>query len=416
MTEHPTTYPTSFPAQAKRLIDVVAAADAAVRAGIPADRWLAKHFKANRALGSKTRRLISDCVFAFFRWRGWIFANEDYEAALIRVRRHEPSLDHPLLDYIEHERAAEVPSPLASAGDPDKLAPDWLAGTLTGPGESDFFTRYVQSLQQRPPTWLRVAADEAGTTYARLEAAGFTITPWPGRLGTAACPQAISREQLRGPAGQPTIEIQDLASQCVGWLCAPTPRTRWWDMCAGSGGKSLLLAESVGTEGYVLATDTRSTALDEGKRRLSRHPQLKQRVEFTSFAPDQPASGGSAADWDGVLVDAPCSGTGTWSRSPDARWRTAPDAIPRAAETQARLLDIAAAAVRPGGRLVYSVCTATAHETTAQVQAFAKRHPDFVPMDMIHPLTGDTARGELWIHPWMGPCGGMFVAQWQRSA
>ena len=116
-----------------------------------------------------------------------------------------------------------------------------------------------------------------------------------------------------------------------------------------------------------------------------------------------------------MLLDAPCSGIGTWPRNPDARWRTRPQQIMEAAERQARLLDICAARVRPGGCLVYAVCTLTREETELAVRRFLASRADFAVAPFPHPLTGADADGLVWIWPWEGPGNGMFVAKLVRT-
>jgi 16S rRNA (cytosine967-C5)-methyltransferase len=115
-----------------------------------------------------------------------------------------------------------------------------------------------------------------------------------------------------------------------------------------------------------------------------------------------------------VLVDAPCSGVGTWARNPDARWRTDEKSIRSAAKRQRAILSHAATAVRPGGRLVYAVCTITRAETIDVVEAFNAQQPDFELVPFPHPLTGIETAGTVFIEPWQARCGAMFIAHWQR--
>jgi 16S rRNA (cytosine967-C5)-methyltransferase len=116
-----------------------------------------------------------------------------------------------------------------------------------------------------------------------------------------------------------------------------------------------------------------------------------------------------------VLVDAPCSGIGTWNRNPDMRWRTAAADVAAKAAVQREVLARAARGVRPGGVLVYAVCTVTAAETTDVAGGFGRSHPDFAAEPVAHPLTGERQVGVFWIWPWDGPCDGMFCARWRRG-
>ncbi|MDZ4199923.1 MAG: hypothetical protein U1E27_11645, partial [Kiritimatiellia bacterium] len=171
------------------------------------------------------------------------------------------------------------------------------------------------------------------------------------------------------------------------------------------------LARRVGKTGRVCATDIRETPVRETLRRARRAGLSNVFADRQSGLDRPPAPG----RYDGVLVDAPCSGLGTWGRSPDARWRIRETDLAEKAGLQAQLLDAAAHAVVPGGVLVYSVCTLTRAETTEATRAFMQAHPEFQPDPFRHPL--DTARvaPEAWILPDQGPCGGMFIARWRRG-
>jgi 16S rRNA (cytosine967-C5)-methyltransferase len=123
---------------------------------------------------------------------------------------------------------------------------------------------------------------------------------------------------------------------------------------------------------------------------------------------------GKTASFDGVLVDAPCSALGTWRRNPDARWTLDRQAIPRLAELQAQLLRAAAAGVKPGGTLVYSVCTLTPAETTGVVRPFLAERPEFQLDPFPHPLSGAPTDGTMLIWPQESDNDAMFVARMIR--
>jgi 16S rRNA (cytosine967-C5)-methyltransferase len=162
--------------------------------------------------------------------------------------------------------------------------------------------------------------------------------------------------------------------------------------------------------GEILATDRRKTAIQELKRRVR-----IARVNCIAWRQADIRSAGPApSSFDGVLVDAPCSGIGTWSRNPDARWRLPTKEIAHQHKLQSQLMIQAAKAVKPGGTLVYSVCTLTRTETIDVIEAFLAEHPDFHLTPVKHPLTGEPTDGKIWIWPWEGPCDGMFIARLQR--
>jgi 16S rRNA (cytosine967-C5)-methyltransferase len=172
--------------------------------------------------------------------------------------------------------------------------------------------------------------------------------------------------------------VQDEASQLVVSLLDPQPGERVLDACAAPGGKSTAIAERVGDEGRVLAVDRHSRRLDLVRRAARRLGLGAIRTEERDAAsPFEGAAG--AADFDRVLVDAPCSGLGALRRNADARWRVKPDDPGRLAEVQLAILRNAAAVLRPGGVLVYSTCTLLPEENEAVVQAFLDDNGDYVP-------------------------------------
>ncbi len=208
------------------------------------------------------------------------------------------------------------------------------------------------------------------------------------------------------------LEIQDLASQAVALTCAPEPGDRWWDACAGAGGKSLHLADLMGGKGVVVASDSHSGRLKETVRRARRGPHTNISTKLW----DGKGVAGKPGSFDGVLVDAPCSAIGTWRRNPDARWSLAPEAINRLAELQGRLLRAAAAGVKVGGTLVYSVCTLTPAETAEVVRGFLVEHSGFRLDPFLHPLNGSKTDGMLRIWPHEFDSDAMFIARMMRTS
>ena len=206
------------------------------------------------------------------------------------------------------------------------------------------------------------------------------------------------------------VEIQDLASQVVGLVCAPRPAEYWWDACCGSGGKTLHLADLMGGKGRILATDVRPGMLEGLSRRLHEAHIPGIEVRQWDGLKDAPPH----AQFHGVLVDAPCSGLGTWHRNPDARWRTTRAEVERLAGVQLALLKAAASKVRPGGTLVYATCTLTRLENDEAIDQFLAAMPEFAPADFANPLDGTMCPGRLWILPSETPCNGMFIARCVR--
>jgi 16S rRNA (cytosine967-C5)-methyltransferase len=193
----------------------------------------------------------------------------------------------------------------------------------------------------------------------------------------------------------------------VGLACAPAPGETWWDACAGEGGKALHLSDLMQNKGLLWATDRSLRRLSILKKRAARAGVFNYRPAVWTGTGPAPFR----TKCDGVLVDAPCSGVGTWQRNPHARWTTSLEDVRELAAVQASLLALAARSVKPGGRLVYSLCTLTRSETTAVADAFGAAHPDFEPDPIA--LAGGSPR--LTLLPQDIDANGMFVAAWRRS-
>ena len=270
---------------------------------------------------------------------------------------------------------------------------------------------FLVSIQSRPPVWLRLRSARAeGEVNAALIEAGLEPLPHSA-IGSALRVQPSPRLQEVLKKFPTALQVQSLASQAVGQICAPQPRDSWWDACCGSGGKTLHLLDQAGPTGRILASDVRGPVFEEFAKRVGPDMSgVKTRVHDLAKGT---VAGGA---FDGVLVDAPCSGMGTWARNPDARWRLLPAHVEMQSQRQAVLLANAARSVRPGGRLVYSVCTLSAAETTAVADGFDRAHPGFEPLDFVHPLQERACPGRAWIAPHDSMGDGMFIAAWKRIA
>jgi len=246
--------------------------------------------------------------------------------------------------------------------------PGWLGRRLA---DSGLEPADIDSLIDRAPLDLRV--NRLRTTPAELAdqfAGASLVDAAPDAL---RLPTGTMVDQM--PAWQEgLIEIQDAGSQMVAAAARAEPGMQVIDLCAGAGGKALALAAVMDNRGIVLASDV-------DRARLSRLLPRAERagasiVETRLLDGDREAA--ALEDWtdraDVVLIDAPCSGTGTWRRNPEARWRLSPPRIARLAATQARLLDLGATLVRPGGALVYIVCSLLDEEGAGQVERFLAAH------------------------------------------
>ncbi|HTW68354.1 MAG TPA: RsmB/NOP family class I SAM-dependent RNA methyltransferase [Acetobacteraceae bacterium] len=252
---------------------------------------------------------------------------------------------------------------------------------------------------------------------AALAAEGLRTTPtrfspWGLRLD--------GRRQITAGAAfrSGLVEIQDEGSQLVAILTDAHPGQRVCDYCAGAGGKTLALAAAMQNRGHLLACDTAAARLDNAARRLRRAGVGN--VERHLLEPGDKWAKRRAGSFDRVLVDAPCTGTGTWRRNPDARQRLSESDLAELLDRQAAILDAAAALVRTRGHLVYATCSLLDAENEAQVTRFLARHPGFslVPLAHAWPLQGPPpCEGEfLSLTPARHGTDGFFAAVLERTA
>ena len=379
-------------------------------AGVSADVALRETLRRTRHHSAPAlRRAVSRAVFGHFRWRQWLDPRQPLgrqldEALRLQERfNREPSLFKP-----ETLAARVVPPWCSGAIAWPEAAGEAAAGGAPRPAE----TAWHRQLQREPVLWLRPQAAAAATVARALGDCAPAALPGEAGRPAAAFRYDGELDLFTTPAFRAgEFEIQDLASQLVGLACAPRPGETWWDACAGEGGKTLHLADLMQNKGLIWASD-------RSARRLARLKERAARARVFNYR---------AAGWDGVrlptrtrfdgiLLDAPCSGLGTWQRNPHARWTTGLDDVRELAGSQARLLERVAGSLRPGGRLVYAVCTLTRTETTDVARAFGEAHPDFEP---VAPWPGaggplGSAAGPAFLWPQEWNANGMFVAVWRK--
>ena len=358
----------------------------------PADAALREVLREFRDLPPFDSREVSSLVFRYYRWHGWTRDERGVEAKLRLARRlAERFQANPASIPIAEMRAKAVPAWTAEQMD---LSDDWL-----------------RSLQRAPKLWLRAKRGQAAGLRDRL--VGSHISP----VFSEALTYEGDTDLFKTPefhAGE--FEIQDIASQAVGLVCAAQPGETWWDACAGEGGKLLHLSNLMENRGLIWASDRAAWRLQKLKRRTARAKVFNYRVAMWDGGVKLPTK----TKFDGVLVDAPCSGLGTWQRNPHARWTTTPGDVAELAAVQAKLLANVGPSVKAGGKLVYSVCTLTRAETDDVVRAFQEAQPEFVPMP-VPPFTAAESKSRahpsaatltIWPHELGG--NGMFVAAWRK--
>src|SRR6476660_1292996 len=361
---------------------------------VPAAKALKEWGTAHRYAGSGDRAAISGLIWDVLRRRAssvWIMSDDTPRARVLGMLKVERGLDVDAIAALcdggrfapqpltEGERAALASCSLENA--PAHIAgdyPEWLDGHLAQVFGDDRVAE-ATAMASRAPLDLRVNTLKAGREkiLSSLAHLGAKPTPWSPiglriELGADARNPGIHAEEafIKG-----AIEVQDEGSQLAALLSAARPGEQVIDLCAGAGGKTLALAAMMQGKGRLIATDHDKRQLAPIYERLSRAG-----VHNADIRPprgDGDTLGDIRASADLVLIDAPCTGTGTWRRNPDAKWRMRPGALEVRLKDQAEVLDRGAALVKPGGRIAYVTCSVLPPENGAQIRSFMARHPEF---------------------------------------
>jgi 16S rRNA (cytosine967-C5)-methyltransferase len=361
---------------------------------VPAAKALKEWGTAHRFAGSGDRAAISGLIWDVLRRRAssaWIMGEDTPRARLLGMLRLERKLDADAIAALcdgsrfsptplsDSERTALTSNSLQSA--PAHVAgdyPEWLDPYLAEVFADDRVAEAV-AMASRAPLDLRVNTLKAkpekmlastahlGTVPTRWSPIGLRI-----ELGADSRNPGIHAEEafIKGQ-----IEVQDEGSQLAALLSAAKPGEQVIDLCAGAGGKTLALAAMMAGKGRLIATDHDKRQLVPIHERLSRAGVHNCDVRTPKGEGDSLADIRASADL--VLIDAPCTGTGTWRRNPDAKWRMRPGSLEVRLKDQIEVLDQAAALVKPGGRIAYITCSVLPAENGGQIRAFMARHPDF---------------------------------------
>jgi len=423
---------------AARLAAAASVLDSIAQGRQPAEAVLKTWGTENRYAGSKDRRAVADRVYRVLRARGrlvWAMGGREDGRAL--VIGSLSLIDGLSLEEIEalHSGDAYGPKPLSKQERSrltatDGELPGWVAAGLPEFVMEDFKSTYGDGWAEearalmipRAPIDLRVNAAKAtvADVEAELREAGLEPqrTPWSAwglRLSAEPPPNVQALEAFKDGR----IEIQDEGSQVVCWLAGVKPGMTVVDYCAGGGGKTLGLAmqmrattrrqaaapeearvwtptgwveapkgkaATVQTEGKLVACDVVQKRLDNIKPRLQRAGVA---AELLHLGPNGGGVEAMVGQADVVLVDAPCTGSGTWRRRPEDAWRLTPEDVDRMHSLQTAIVARAAKLVKPGGRLVYVTCSMLTAENEMSVAAFEEDHPNFSPVAVADVL--DTA-------------------------
>ncbi|MCA6113337.1 RsmB/NOP family class I SAM-dependent RNA methyltransferase [Bradyrhizobium sp. WSM 1738] len=361
---------------------------------VPAAKALKEWGTAHRYAGSGDRAAISGLIWDVLRRRSssaFLMDADTPRARVLGMLKLERGMD---VDAIAAlcDGSRFAPEPLTAAersaltarsleGAPPHIAgdyPEWLDPHLAAVFGEDRVAE-ATAMASRAPLDLRVNTLKAKRekVQASLRHLGAKPTPWSPiglriELGADARNPGVHAEEdfVKG-----AIEVQDEGSQLAALFTAAKAGEQVIDLCAGAGGKTLALAAMMGGKGRLIATDRDKRQLAPIFERLSRAGVHNAEVRAPKGDADPLADIKASADL--VLIDAPCTGTGTWRRNPDAKWRMRPGALEIRLKDQAEVLDRAAAMVKPGGRIAYVTCSVLPSENGEQVRAFVARHPEF---------------------------------------
>ncbi len=351
--------------------------------GEASEKALTHWGRTSRYAGSGDRAAVRDLVFDALRCRRSFAALGGGDTGRGLILGGMRAKDLPVEDIFHGGTHAPVPTVAAEDG---RLPqgwevldiPDWLGPVVTASlGEST--AAVLTTLQTRAPVFLRVnlARRNRATAIAALAAQGVVAEPHPLASSALVVTSGARRIQTSAAYLDGVVELQDAASQAVVEALPLVPSMRVLDHCAGGGGKTLAIAARLPVDIY---------AHDAVPRRMAdltvRAARAGVKVRLTEIPEDH-------APYDLVLTDVPCSGSGSWRRDPDGKWRLSPARLDELISLQAQILTRAAAMVAPKGRLAYVTCSLLAVENDDQVAAFCSDNPgwtvekrmQFTPLD-----------------------------------
>jgi 16S rRNA (cytosine967-C5)-methyltransferase len=370
--------------------------EAASGGGAPADRALAEGFRARRYAGSKDRRAIRELVYGAIRACGPVPASG--RAAMLRLAQDDPAIAT-LFDGSAYGPAPIAPDEQPAAGG---IAPEWLEQALAASGVAG---EEAAALLGRAPLDVRVNTLKAERDMIELPEHGEPL-PAPNGVRFA---HGLAVEQWEAYR-EGRIEVQDCGSQLACLAVGAKPGETVIDLCAGAGGKTLALAAAMENRGVLVASDT-----DRGRlaRLMPRAERAGAAIAQTMLL-DPGKELAALADWrgtaDAVLVDAPCSGSGTWRRNPETRWRITQKRLAQLLEAQEHVLGIAAQLAKPGARVVYVTCSLLDAEGPQRIERFLAAHPGWTAKALDLPL--GRPRGAGWrLSPCHDGTDGFFIAQ-----
>ncbi|MBV0893092.1 RsmB/NOP family class I SAM-dependent RNA methyltransferase [Paracoccus sp. Z118] len=338
--------------------------------GTPAEQALLRWARGSRFAGSGDRQAVRDLVYDSLRKRGTRAAlggAETGRGLMIGMCREMGQDPAALFTGQGHAPAPLTPAEAArpdTPADPALDLPGWIAARLAADLGPDF-PAVAAALRERAPVWLRVNAARVSPAQAQAALADDGVLTDPASALPTALRATAGERRVAASAAyrEGLVELQDLSPQIACAALRVEAGERVLDYCAGGGGKALALA----------AEGARVTAHDADPARMRDLPARATRAGAAiALAPASPTG-----SFDLVVTDVPCSGSGTWRRTPDAKWRLTPEGLERLTALQAGIMDRAARHVRPGGRLAYMTCSLLRAENEDQIARFLSVHPEF---------------------------------------
>jgi 16S rRNA (cytosine967-C5)-methyltransferase len=404
----------------------------------PLERMLKGWGRANRYAGSKDRRAIGEYAYSIMRARSELvhkMGSAEPRALMIALLAREG--DETWKTWFDGEN--HNPAPLTMdevkrlvADETEKSTatklniPDWLEDDIKETFGSDASVA-MAAMAARAPVDLRANAlrCERLEAHDALAAEGIETGGTPlatlGLRVLEATSGARPNIEHSDAYKKGLVEVQDEGSQLAAMIAGAKPGEQVIDLCAGAGGKTLAMAASMGNHGQIFACDTEGPKLKNLKPRLSRAGARNVQVrKIRAWAPQNSEDVdpdlfelSGAADL--VFLDVPCSGSGTWRRHPDARWRLTEEDLNTYCAVQVSILKRGATLVKPGGRLVYVTCSVLARENEEQVSRFLAANPDFAQSEIDPSLPGIRIKGSLQMAPHVTGTDGFFVAVLKKT-
>jgi 16S rRNA (cytosine967-C5)-methyltransferase len=405
--------------------------------GAPADALMSNYCRDRKYIGSKDRQFIGECFFNILRHRGQIEAilnrtgspvTPDFQVYTYLLRFENWKLPN----LVESCKGQYAPKPLSKLdiGKLEKVAafgasvlsfpeqysiPEFLYATLQKVFGNSLEAE-IKAMNQHAPLDLRVNTlkTDRKTMLGILKSAGFEVAPTP------YSPWGIrlqGRPNIMGTSfyREGFVEVQDEGSQLVALACDAKPGMTVLDYCAGAGGKTLGLAATMENKGRLIASDIMAHRLQRSQQRLRRAGIHNTTVIAMDDQPKWVKR--HQKFFDRVLVDVPCTGSGTWRRNPDSKWKISQDMLDNVCQEQQQILDTVAPLVKPGGWLIYATCSILPEENEQQIEQFLATHPDYtlIPIaNILGNMVQSNSTHFLKLTPFQNETDGFFTAVLQK--